>query len=424
MTTRNLSSISDKAYRIFSFLTEWSLITLFVAVTFSTALCEIAIVTALVSWTGKKVIDRDFSFLKDPVYLVLTAFVTFIALSVANSEHFYISFRGMIKAVKGIVIFFILVDTFKTKEQVIRLVKILSVLFLVVLFNGLWQYETGKDLIRGKPAGFFAKDFQRRITSSFGFYSQLGTFLILLNSLFLGILFGKSKSSKKEKVLLALLITLGCAGLFFTGSRASWLAFGGAVLFLGIVRRSKLIIGGLIAGAIIAAIVLPSHMKFHFDYFGKEQSASERLMLWRRAADVIKAHPFLGCGINTYNLSHAKYDTVKDSRVKGYYAHNGYLQLAAEIGLFGIAFFILFLILFFLKIIRKARDIPDPAFSGISLGALAGCFGFLCLVMVDTVLQSFQTNTLFWMFMGLAMAAFNIGITSTAKSNIERGIFS
>ncbi|MBI4398032.1 MAG: O-antigen ligase family protein [Candidatus Omnitrophica bacterium] len=392
----------QKWHQVVSKITEWGLLALFVFLTFSIALSEISIVIVLIAWLVKKAIDRDFSFLKDSVYLVLTAFIAFVALSVANSEHFETSFRGMIKAVKGIAIFFVLIDTFKTREQVNRLVKILIVLFAVVLFDGLWQYLMGKDLIRGKDAGFFNEDFRRRITAGFSYYSQLGTFLILLNSFFAGLLFGKASLLKREKLLLALLIVFGSAGLFFTASRASWMAFAAALFFLGVMRRSKLLLGGLVIVGALAWVALPDYMLIHFDAERKEQSVSERVMLWQRAIDVIKAHPFLGCGINTYNLSHSKYDTVKDSRVKGYYAHNGYLQLGAEIGIFGIAFFILFLLLYFIRTLHKARDIPIPVYKDAALGILSGCFGFLVLVFVDTVLQSFQTNTLFWMFMALA----------------------
>ncbi len=413
MTTLKTQSKSfkDKAFTFISCGLEFSLLALLVSLTFSIALSEIFVVASLIFWFAKKAIDHDFSFIKDPIFLVLTIFVAFIGLSVANSENFYVSFRGLLKAVKGITIFFILIDTFKTRGQMIRAVKVLMILFAVVFFNGLWQYWTGEDLIRGKSAGFFNEDFRRRITSGFSYYSQLGAFLILSTSVFLGLLFGKHKIKIREKVLLGLLSVMGAIGLFLTASRASWLAFAGAVLFLGIIRHSKIILAGILLLGIASVFVLPDYMLIHFDAQRKEQSVSERVMLWRRAVDVIKAHPFLGCGINTYNLSHSKFDTVKDSRVKGYYAHNGYLQLGAEIGIIGLGFFLIFLLLFFAKILRKARDIPVPLYSDLSLGFLAGCFGFLALTFVDTVYQSFQTNTLFWMFMAFSMAAYRTGTT-------------
>ena len=416
---------SSKVYRIISGIVEYALLFLFVAMTFSIALTEISIVVALIAWVIKKAIDRDFSFLKDPTYLILTLFVACVGLSVANSEFVQMSFRGLIKATKGIVVFFVLIDTFRTREQILRFVKVLLFVFLFVVLNGVWQYYTGDDILPLKrPVGFFSQDFSRRITSSFKFYSQLGAFLTFCNAFMVALLFGKASLKKSEKILLAILLALGCIALFYTASRASWLAFAGAVVFLGVIRFNKVILGGLIVTAILAVFLMPKHMLIHFDANKKEQSVSERLMLWQRAIDVIKAHPFLGVGINTYNAVHMKYDTVKDTRVLGYYAHNGYLQLAAEIGLFGIGFFILFLAMFFLKIIRKARDIPEPLYSDMTYGFLAGCFGFLCLVFVDTVLQSVQTNIMFWYFMGLTMAVFQLGLHSPKIQITSKGFIS
>jgi len=242
--------------------------------------------------------------------------------------------------------------------------------------------------------------------------------------LFIGLLFSKAIKRKSEKAALALFSLTGIVCLFHTGSRACWLAFVAGIFFLGLLRKSKIIIGGLIITGIIAFFALPDYMLIHFDAYRKEQSISERFMLWERAADVIKAHPFLGVGINTYNKVHEKYDTKKDSRVKGYYAHNGYLQLGAEIGLFGLAAFVIFILLYFSKLIYRARDsIPDLLLKDSLKGVLAGCFGFLCLVMVDTVFHSYQSSLLFWLFMGLGMSLFRTGMASkTTEEDTREGI--
>jgi len=423
-TSATHRGFKDNLYSVFSVLTEWSLIILMVALTFSIALSEICIVVALVSWLIRKALDRDISFIRNPIYLALTAYVAFIGLSVANSEYFYISFRGMIKAVKGIIIFLMVIDTFRTREQIGKLFKVIVILFLFTSFNGIWQYWFGKDLLRGREVGYFNEDFSRRITASFAHYSQLGSYLVLTNSLFLALFFGKNTLGKREKILLAILITLGSVMLFYTGSRSSWIALAFSTLFIGVVFRNKIILGGLLIVGILTPFVLPDYMLIHFDANRKEQSISERVILWKRAVDVIKAHPFLGSGINTYNRVNAKYDTIKDSRVKGYYAHNGYLQLAAEIGLFGLGFFLLFLFLFFSQILWKIRSVPIANYANVSLGFLAGCFGFLVLVIFDTNLQSFQPNALFWIFMGLAMAVLRLGISSQVDTVKKGGLLS
>ncbi len=411
------NALTEKKYfQRLSSAVEFCLLGLTVSLTFSIALSEIFFATGLVLWIIKKFIDKDLNFVKEPIYLFLALFVAFIGLSIANAEYFYVSFRGVIKAVKPILAFLMVIDTFKTEKQMMRYFKVLFILFLVVCLNGMWQYWTGKDFIRGKGTGFFNEDFRRRITAAFSYYSQFGSYLILSVSLFLGLALGSALRKKRERFLLLLMSFAGFVCLFHTGSRGSWLAMGASIFFLGILKKSKLILGGLIVAGVLAFFVLPDYMLIHFDADRKEQSVSERFMLWQRAADVIKAKPVLGVGINNYNLVHHKYDTVKDSRVKGYYAHNGYLQLAAEIGIIGLSFFVLFLLFFFFKVIRGARGIPDPLYKDASLGLISGCFGFLCLVTIDTVLHSFQSGLIFWIFMGISMACYKVGVQSKSKT--------
>jgi O-antigen ligase len=192
---------------------------------------------------------------------------------------------------------------------------------------------------------------------------------------------------------------------------------------------------------------------------------SDRYCLWRRAVDVIVAKPFTGTGINTYSVAHAKYDTVRainyilvqtastqirqnpdgsvsfisgghvltsdakqetfyengikhsiyrdpdgkyyvynDLVVRNYYAHNGYLQLAAEIGLPGIFFFLLFLLMFFRKVLRGLRPIRGSTEEYTRLGLLAGLLAFLIYAAADNNLQSPPSLMMFWYLAGISMA--------------------
>jgi len=145
-------------------------------------------------------------------------------------------------------------------------------------------------------------------------------------------------------------------------------------------------------------------MIIHLDTDMKEQSIVERYFLWDRAINVIKAKPLTGTGINTYAVAHSKYDTTENWRVRDYYAHNGYLQLAAETGIPSLACFLLFLLFFYvrgLKVITQLRG--DPRVYA-HLGILTGLLVFLIFALADTQLHSAQPIMTFWFLAGILIA--------------------
>jgi putative inorganic carbon (HCO3(-)) transporter len=131
----------------------------------------------------------------------------------------------------------------------------------------------------------------------------------------------------------------------------------------------------------------------------------ERVVLWDRAVDVIKARPWLGTGINTYAVAHQQFDTEKSWRVQNYYAHNSFLQLAADRGVPALLFFLVFLVLFFRQCFSVIRKSGDAEQRSLVQGVMAGLFGLLALSLVDTVFEPLQTGMLLWFLFGLGFAA-------------------
>src|SRR5437773_828797 len=63
-------------------------------------------------------------------------------------------------------------------------------------------------------------------------------------------------------------------------------------------------------------------------------SAEGRLSLWRETRNLIEAYPLFGCGLGGYEAALHKYK-VSHALFRTDYAHNDYLQLLAELGVFG-----------------------------------------------------------------------------------------
>lgn len=153
--------------------------------------------------------------------------------------------------------------------------------------------------------------------------------------------------------------------------------------------------------------MLPRNAIVHLDKQNNEQSLAERFDLWQLAINVIQAKPLTGTGINTYTKAHEKYDRKKSWRVKEYYAHNGYLQMAAEIGIPGLSAFLAFLVIFISRALHKSLSLAPPE-RNIAVGLIASLLSFLVFAASDTLLHNPQSVMHFWFFAGLLAAALQL----------------
>ena len=396
---------------------KWAVIALLVlwaSATFSIALMEISFVVALVLWilsivksrvqTSGSVQRRAFSKIEWLLWGSLTLFFLCVLASFFTSEYFKQSFRGIFKIAKPILALLMCADLFRDDKNRKQFGLAFLLTFLLVTVDCSIQYAFGKSLLRGFPAQDSSAGL--RLVGPFGDFGRMSAFLILVIPVFALRAWAELRLNKrfKDAVFAFLLAATGFLLLYLTRCRAPVLALVVSFAALLIYKRWFKTLGiGLICFLALLAVT-PRGMIIHLDAESKEQSIVERVELWKRALDVIKAKPWLGTGINTYNVAHEKYDTNQNWRVRGYYAHNGYLQLAAEIGVPGISFFLLFLLIFFIKGLRGSNSVRGSPDELLHLGILTGLLAFLIYGLFDTNLQSPQCLMSFWLLAGVLIA--------------------
>jgi putative inorganic carbon (HCO3(-)) transporter len=118
---------------------------------------------------------------------------------------------------------------------------------------------------------------------------------------------------------------------------------------------------------------------------------------------MVKDRPFLGKGLGTFMDYSGRYSYGKYG---GYYAHNSYLQIAAESGVFSLFLFLLFLGAIFYKGVKSflSRD------NFILLGLICGVSGFLVHAFFDCHFYSLPLAVLFWFLLGLTCAATKLNV--------------
>jgi putative inorganic carbon (hco3(-)) transporter len=382
------------------------------ALTFSTALIEISFFATLACWVLNKWQFRiGFSKIPKTILIPLVLYLACVTLSLFFSEYPASSVRGLLKVFKQAAIFYIVYDTFSSSEKLGKFERFFILVAFIICLDGFSQYSFGRDFLRWKmPEDSGAG---MRLSASFGTYGKFASFLIAVIPAVIAIgVYFRNHLKAWHWWYLSLLSFAGSAVLLFlTRSRGAMAAFAiGSVLIL-VLRRKWLVLGAfaLFAGGLF--LIVPRNMVIHLDSELKEQSLVERFYLWDRAVHVIKAKPFTGTGINTYTRSHAKYDETNSWRVKNYYAHNGFLQLAAEIGIPGLIAFLWFLASYFMYSM-KWLSVPQEM---VRWGLLTGLLNFLVLSCVDTVLHNPQPVLMFWFLLGLQLAYLN-RLKSVAKN--------
>ena len=376
----------------------WTVIFL-AALTFSSALVEISFTLALGGWFLLKIKDPEASGMRGKIGVALLGFVLICVASFFWSEYPRQSLRGIFKVLKQALVFWIAADTLADAKRLSWTNRVLVVLFLILGIDGAFQYVFGKDLIRHIP--FEPASSGPRISASFKNYGLLASFVVT----FLPLLFSPFQKDENKGLFFGRIaaILLGTLLLYWTRMRGAWLAFAlGVAFYLFWMKRKHFFFLFLLLGA-TGLFLLPRHMKIHLDAEGKEQSIVERFVLWERAVDVIRARRLTGTGINTYTVAHQRYDRKQNWRVRNYYAHNGYLQIAAETGLPSLAFFLAFLFFYFSEALRSLR-----ALEGISrntlIGIITGILNFLLFGGMDTVFHNPQAVLGFWFLAGWGMA--------------------
>ena len=376
--------IKENLLKLCDWCIEISFYGLLFTVTFSISFVEIFSMVMMVSWGIKRVIRRDLlSFDSWPVRILFLYFL-WAVLSCINTQYWNESFRGILKVGEYSLLFLVCYTETGRSRFATRSFYVIAATTLITCINGIFQYFSGYDFIRHRT--LISEDYLHRISSSFVHPNDYGTFLVVVSVILLSVLISRS-STIKRKVFLLPVIVISLLNLYLTDSRGSWLAFVGAILVLGALKGRK-VLGVFIIILLVGVILLPGAAQERMlDLFDFEEGTSwERVMLWKGAVNMIKVHPVLGFGINTYSRNFPDYKPVEYPDLR--YTHNSYLQMATEIGLVGMLLFIGFLIVTFIYAARGARRMPVGGVKDITMGLLAGAVGFSLSSMVDTHLHS------------------------------------
>ncbi|MDD3375256.1 MAG: O-antigen ligase family protein [Candidatus Omnitrophica bacterium] len=413
----------EKIIKIADKIIEYSIYGLILFIPISKAGVGIFCVLAIVAFFVKKSLCPDFSFIRDnkSIYIFLFLFVVFMAMSLLNSGPYLAKGLRALggKWVQYIFIFIIVADTLKTSKRIRNaVILMLSVAGLVVL-SGYSQKFLGFEVFRGRPLfGGVA------VTGSFENPNDFAAYLVLPAILALSV----SIINFKNKIygfFVPMFVFLSGGALLLTLSRGAWMGFLlGGVLLAIIIKKYRhiflfliLFLVGIASLPVASARVMNTFASVRNSVSnpagglvgGLSEASAEssiigdpaRIAIWRGAIAMIKENPFLGKGLGTFMDRFSQY---VPSMGGSYYAHNCYLQIWAESGVFSLIAFLCFVGFIFWRSVRFSFLNRQNNLGLICGGLTAGLFGFLVHSFLDTQLYSLQLKTLFWVTLGMLQA--------------------
>lgn len=283
----------------------------------------------------------------------------------------FLSFFVWLKLALAAVLFFLVLNklNFKKLSWILLATAVLQALlaagqfFIQEIIGNKWLGIIPQ--VAGQPGALVIETFASRFlraTGSFLHPNVLAIFLAL--SFLLGLnLYLNAKEKKAKAILLAVLMII-TLGLFVSFSRAAWLVLGVAVLFwlavLIIKKRpwQKFLLASLWALLffIILALIYQPLILNRFDLNSRleAKSISERAIYNNQAQAMIKNHFWRGVGWANYTLALQKKDNSQPAWAYQP-VHNVYLLVWSELGLIGLALWLL-LLCFLLRQIKLGEN--------------------------------------------------------------------
>ncbi|NTV28932.1 MAG: hypothetical protein HGA80_02505 [Candidatus Omnitrophica bacterium] len=388
--------------------------------------------------------------------LPLVCFVAINFLATLWSDYPPQSRKAFVGKVLGHVFVYLAVrSAVNTPRRLRILLNILCVSAVLISLDALFQLWSGHDLFKR------ASLVEGRVSAAFNHPNGLGAYLVLALPLLYGsvILYCRYWRTRAHSLLAAVMLGAGfCLSLTVMGltySRGAWLGLVVAAVSFMIFARNRLAVVFLVVAVLafmvyvqilgayrhvslvsentpaatgtivpwqngdsgkepgVALPALPqgeaqtlysqdSIDKIYVRLVHMGLGGSDRLIYWRDAIKIVRDHPWTGTGLNTYANTIKKYNVDR-----GLYPHNGYLQMAAELGIFGLAIFLWFLFAHMVYGVGAGRGM-DPDTNLLWNTILAGFAGFLAHGFLDTTFYSVQHGALLWFFFGLLAAGHSL----------------
>lgn len=369
-----------------------------------------------------------------PLAIPFILYLSISALSLIQAINLFEGIFALSQKFTYIFLFWLVVNHLKTKEKMEAVLLWNMGAAFVVSLVGIYQ-SLGGDIPRlvnlASPGSTFGN-------------KNMAAQYILLTLPFPYMFFLSARERQKERLFAICAATLSTY-LLYTGTRAAWAGCGAAIFaitfslrvkrslwdsqsanFKAAIWEKKIALGCIVLFAVlmnwIPPYVIPDFQvhnpspaikRFSASALELDQDTSllNRLAMWANTLEMFKDHPLLGVGKGNFKILYSAYagkkirDPVFSSTVQPREAHNDYIELLAETGIFGLLSFALICVLIALKSWQSIPGKNDPYRAKL---ILALSFSFIALLVEASLDFPFEipvSEAFFWLLSGLLWIA-------------------
>ncbi len=404
--------MKEKIIEVSEFFVYWYLIIFPFTIAIAPAFTTIAISFLFTFYFLKKFLKKEAFYAKSPIDAPFLLLVIVSAVSMLNTIDYTASIRGIFKLVQNALIYLIFIESMKDRLHAKRIVVSVILGASLASFDAVWQVVFGHDFIRWHEP--ILNIGLLRATAAFPHANVLGVYLSPLAPLAFGI--ARYYAKGKMRLVAWALAILTATGLVLTLSRPAGLAFFIGLVIIAIVKKDRIVVWSLLLLLAIAPFIAPKSIKewarsvhynpviFMCNY--------DRMSIYRNAVNMIKHHPWIGVGVNTFSKNYVTYKLPEPENAKTgvVYAHNNFLHMAGEIGLLGLAAFLWLLARLFKACVKNYKSAKDADLKLLALLLTVSLCAFLINGLTETSLYYSRVAVLFWYLAGFALAIGKAGL--------------
>lgn len=383
-----------------------------------------------VIFLGLQLVPLKVDILKDlsPAHIDMFSSLSFqeMAISVDNNK----TIQALLKQMAYLNLFLLSIILLNSKRR-------MKFLLLGIAVGGVLQSILGvSQWLHLSALGF---DNAVRVSGTFINKNHFAAYLNMVIASLLGLImfeyYSGDQSRRGRALQLGLIrkvlygfLTIVIFALVISGSRGAILAFLVSLLCLLLCVVFSPLGRKTFGVKLLLSVVLCIGITISFGYrtigdriVSAENDASSRMEIWDVSRKLIEEFPLFGIGAGNYSMMIPQYET-HNMTVFINHAHNDYLEMLAEQGVFG---FSIYLLLMFICVYNVYRIVTKTQSTEVLVSAVVGAFGVISMLahaFLDFNFYIPSNAAYFYVFLALMLCRADTAIVSKKLAQVKSKI--